>query len=92
MVIDGEEGRMISRGNKCTNLNHRNVNAPVGFCPVCGEVVNENVPIRACNEGEHAKNDVKEISIVCIVANSLSNEDDNDDAPCSLIVWITQVS
>jgi len=38
------------------------------------------------------KGDVKEIIIACIVANSLSNEDDSDDAPCSLIVWITQVS
>jgi hypothetical protein len=36
------------------------------------------------------KGDVKETCIVCIVANSLSNEDDSNDALCSLIVWIIQ--
>ena len=45
-------------------------------------VIRENMP----------KGDVKETSIVCIVVNSLSNEDDSNDAPCSLIVWVTQVS
>ena len=77
MVIDGEEGKMIPKGNECSNLNHRSANAPVRFCPVCGEVVNENIPIRACNGGDMPKGEVKETSIVCIVANSLSRGDDS---------------
>ena len=27
-------------------------NAPVRFCPECGEMVNEDIPIRKCNEEE----------------------------------------
>ncbi len=42
--------------------------------------------------GNMPKVDVKETSIVCIVANSLSNQDDGNDAPYSRTVWITQVS
>jgi hypothetical protein len=39
--------------NPCTNLNHRRSNAPVRFCPSCGDVVNANVrPIR-CLVSEH---------------------------------------
>jgi hypothetical protein len=44
---------MMQRSN-CPNLNHRRTNAPVRFCPICGEVVNENIPIRECSEEEHA--------------------------------------
>ena len=42
--------------------------------------------------GNMPKVDREKTSIVCIVANSLSNQDDGNDAPCCLIVWITQVS
>ncbi len=46
---------MITRTNYCPNLNHGRRNAPVRFCPMCGEVVNENIPIKKCTEEEHAK-------------------------------------
>ena len=46
---------MITRRDYCPNLNHRRRNAPVRFCPMCGEVVNENIPIKKCTEEEHAK-------------------------------------
>jgi rRNA maturation protein Nop10 len=46
---------MITWRNECPNFNHGRPNAPVRFCPECGEVVNENIPIRGCNEEEHAK-------------------------------------
>ena len=44
---------MITEGNKCPNYNHERENAPVRFCPECGEVVNEGIPIRKCNKKEH---------------------------------------
>jgi hypothetical protein len=46
---------MIMQRNKCPNLNHGRADAPVRFCPLCGEVVNEDIPIRKCSEGAHAK-------------------------------------
>ena len=46
---------MITQRIKCPNLNHRRANPPVRFCPDCGEVVNEGIPIRKCNEEVHAK-------------------------------------
>ena len=44
---------MITLEINCPNPNHRSVNAPVRFCPVCGEAVNADIPIRKCNEQEH---------------------------------------
>ena len=41
--------------NNCLNFNHRRVNAPVRACPACGNVVNGFIPIKDCNEEEHAK-------------------------------------
>jgi hypothetical protein len=38
----------------CTNLNHRRSDAPVRFCPQCGEVVNRGVAPHRCRETEHA--------------------------------------
>ena len=46
---------MLTRENYCPNFNHGRENAPVRFCPECGEVVNEDIPIRKCNKEEHAK-------------------------------------
>ena len=46
---------MITRTNYCPNLNHRRSDAPVRFCPTCGELVNENIPIKKCPEEKHAK-------------------------------------
>ncbi len=45
---------MIQR-NSCTNYNHGRDNAPVHVCPMCGDVVNKNIPIKDCSEDEHAK-------------------------------------
>ena len=38
----------------CPNLNHRRSDAPVRFCPQCGEVVNRAVAIKRCRASEHA--------------------------------------
>jgi rRNA maturation protein Nop10 len=46
---------MVIQGKRCRNFNHGRPNAPVRFCPTCGEVVNEGIPSRKCNEQEHAK-------------------------------------
>ena len=40
---------------KCPNLNHTRSNVPVRFCPMCGDVVNKNIPIKRCGEEKHAK-------------------------------------
>jgi rRNA maturation protein Nop10 len=40
---------------RCSNRNHMRSNAPVRFCPTCGEVVNEKVPITRCTEEKHQK-------------------------------------
>jgi len=40
--------------NFCSNRNHSRSNAPVRYCPQCGEVVNGNVPDKKCSEEEHA--------------------------------------
>jgi hypothetical protein len=45
---------MIQR-SRCSNLNHGRANAPVHACPMCGDVVNKNIPIKDCSEEEHAK-------------------------------------
>jgi predicted RNA-binding Zn-ribbon protein involved in translation (DUF1610 family) len=36
-------------------MNHRRSDAPVRFCPTCGEAVNAKVAIKRCREAEHAK-------------------------------------
>lgn len=41
--------------NRCPNLNHRRANAPVRFCPTCGEIVNEHIPNGKCSEEKHAR-------------------------------------
>ncbi len=49
-----EEETMRSQENRCLNTNHSRTNAPVRFCPMCGEVVNINIPIKNCTQDEHA--------------------------------------
>ena len=39
--------------NPCDNLNHRRRDAPVGYCPRCGGVVNEAIRPRLCSEADH---------------------------------------
>ena len=41
----------------CPNYNHRKIKETiqVRFCSMCGEVVNENIPKKKCNEEGHAK-------------------------------------
>ena len=41
------------RGETCPNLNHRHGNAQVRFCPDCGQVVNESIPNRRCDNEKH---------------------------------------
>ena len=45
---------MMTRANRCLNFNHGRANAPVPFCPMCGEVVNEKTPLRKCSAEAHA--------------------------------------
>ena len=46
---------MVVRTPSCPNFNHRKSDAPVRFCPSCGEVVNDDRPVQRCTEVEHAK-------------------------------------
>ena len=39
----------------CPNFNHRESNPPVRFCPNCGKVVNERIPLKQCSEQSHAR-------------------------------------
>ncbi len=39
----------------CPNLNHRRSDAPVRYCPNCGEVVNANAPAKTCSDKKHAE-------------------------------------
>ncbi len=41
--------------NVCPNLNHGRADPPVRVCPMCGEVVNPKLPVKACSEQKHAK-------------------------------------
>jgi len=38
----------------CDNMNHRRNDAPVRFCPKCGEMVNANIILKKCSDVEHA--------------------------------------
>lgn len=56
---------MIKQRNDCPNFNHMRPDAPVRFCPMCGEVVNENIPPRRCTEGQHAESR-REMNKYCV--------------------------
>ncbi len=45
---------MPARKILCPKFNHRRTIVPVRFCAQCGEVVNGEIPIRQCDEEEHA--------------------------------------
>lgn len=44
---------MVMQRTDCTNLNHRRGDAQVRFCPMCGAVVNVNIPMIRCIGGKH---------------------------------------
>ena len=46
---------MIVQKRHCTNMNHRRSDAPVRFCPDCGESVNKSAPLVTCSKDDHAK-------------------------------------
>ncbi len=56
---------MIRQANRCLNRNHSRKDALVRFCPNCGEVVNENIPIKKCSEERHAK-DRRQATKYCV--------------------------
>ena len=40
---------------RCPNRNHGRVDAPVRFCPMCGGVVNGDMPPKTCDDDQHAR-------------------------------------
>jgi len=44
---------MLTKANPCSNLNHRRTDAPVRFCPSCGETVNAKVHLLRCPTMRH---------------------------------------
>ena len=46
---------MRTRGERCPNFNHGHANVAVRYCPNCGEVVNESIPMKNCGQEAHAK-------------------------------------
>ncbi len=46
---------MMTRNGRCPNFNHGRPNAPVRFCSMCGNVVNNRIPEKECSEEKHAK-------------------------------------
>ena len=38
----------------CPNRNHSHANPSVGFCPSCGEGVNDTIAVKECTEQAHA--------------------------------------
>ena len=39
----------------CPNMNHRNSNPPVRYCPNCGDVVNTSLSDKHCSEESHSR-------------------------------------
>jgi hypothetical protein len=46
---------MATTLSACPNLNHRRANAPVRCCPICGEIVNDEISVKQCADEIHAK-------------------------------------
>jgi hypothetical protein len=44
---------MLRDASPCSNLNHRRSDAPVRFCPSCGETVNAKVSLVRCPSARH---------------------------------------
>lgn len=45
--------RQARRWDGCANMNHKRGDAPVGYCPDCGGVVNERLRSGRCSDREH---------------------------------------
>jgi len=45
----------MRHNGRCRNYNHGRANAPVRFCPTCGEVVNNNISAEECGEKKHTR-------------------------------------
>ncbi|MGZ3743082.1 MAG: hypothetical protein ACXVBQ_04415 [Pseudobdellovibrionaceae bacterium] len=43
----------MNQKSRCQNMNHNRTNAPVKFCPSCGEAVNKAAS-NSCDEIKHA--------------------------------------
>ena len=50
-----ERENQLAQRRRCGNMNHGRQDAPVAFCPDCGEVVNHEIPPKRCSEDSHAK-------------------------------------
>jgi len=46
--------KVLAQKERCTNCNHWKTIVLVRFCSMCGEAVNEKIPIMTCSEEEHA--------------------------------------
>ena len=55
----------MRHNGRCLNYNHGRANAPVRFCPICGEVVNNNISAGVCEEVKHARKR-RERSTYCV--------------------------
>ena len=55
----------MSHNGRCLNYNHGGANAPVRFCPTCGEVVNNNISAEDCSKEKHARKR-QEGSMYCV--------------------------
>ncbi len=51
----GQRAKVVMQRNGCPNFNHGRTHPPVRFCPMCGEVVNQNIPVVKCSAQEHAE-------------------------------------
>ncbi len=45
---------MMKPRSRCVNLNHGRTNVSIRYCPMCGEIVNEDISAGACSEDKHA--------------------------------------
>lgn len=45
---------LMSAPNRCPNMNHGRMNAPVRYCPMCGGAVNRSAA-GSCDQGKHAE-------------------------------------
>ena len=55
LVTHTQDEELRTQGERCLNTNHGRANVPVRYCPQCGDVVNESIPVKHCSREEHAK-------------------------------------